>query len=353
MKPLLRNDGTLVNDRSNILNSSVVRVLICIFAPVIVFGILLMTEGRSVTETYVTIINSIFGTSYGFGEVIVRTEYLILTSLAAILPNRVGLANAGGEGQMAVGGLFTAVAGSTFLRLIVRPVGLPLMLIRGMAAGMVWASMAIFCKMKLGMNETLTTILMNYISTYFISMLLFGVLRDPLGWNYPQTVEVASQLRLKLLFGTRMNDGIIIAVVVALLVWYVLKKTRVGFLIRTIGGNQLAARYSGISVKRVQTFTFLAAGALAGLAGAILIIGVEGRMRVDAGATMGFMGFLAAGIVKNDPILAIFSAFLIAALNVAGNAMEINTNLPAASIQILIMLVLLTIMTVGGKRKYE
>lgn len=337
----------------SILDIPAVRVFVCFAAPVLIFGVLLLTEHRSVIETYRTIINSIFGTSYGFGEVIVRTAYLVLTSLAAILPSRVGLANAGGEGQMAIGGLFTAFAGSTFLHLLIRPIGIPLMLLCGMLAGMVWAGAAIFCKMKLGMNETLTTILMNYISTYFISMLLFGVLRDPHGWNYPQTVEVASQLRLKLFFGTRMNAGILLAVAVALIVWYVLNKTRVGFTMRTIGGNQLAARYAGINVKRVQTLTFLAAGALAGLAGAILIIGVEGRMRVDAGATMGFMGFLAAGIVKNDPILAVFSAFLIAALNVAGNAMEINTNLPAASIQILIMLVLLTIMTVGGKKKDE
>lgn len=339
--------------RRRILDIPAIRVLVCVVAPVIVFGVLLLTERRSVLETYRIILISIFGSSYGFGEVIVRTAYLILTSLAAILPSRVGLANAGGEGQMAIGGLFTAFAGSTFLHLLIRPVGIPLILLCGMLAGMIWAGGAIFCKMKLGMNETLTTILMNYISTYFISMLLFGVLRDPHGWNYPQTVEVASQLRLKMYFSTRLNAGILVALAVALIVWYVLNKTRVGFTMRTIGGNQLAARYAGINVKRVQTLTFLAAGALAGLAGAILIIGVEGRMRVDAGATMGFMGFLAAGIVKNDPILAIFSAFLIAALNVAGNAMEINTNLPAATIQILIMLVLLTIMTVGGKKKYE
>lgn len=348
-----RHDSTPINGSRQMLYIPVVRVLICIFVPLVVFGALLMSEGRSITETYATILNSIFGTSYGFGEVIVRTAYLILTSLAAILPSRVGLANAGGEGQMAIGGLFTAIAGSTFLRLIIGPVGIPLMLFCGMLAGLVWAGAAIFCKMKLSMNETLTTILMNYISTYFISMLLFGVLRDPHGWNYPQTLEVASQLRLQMYFGTRMNSGIFIAIAMALAVWYVLHKTRIGFTMQTIGGNQLAARYSGINVKKVQTLTFLTAGALAGLAGAILIIGVEGRMRVDAGATMGFMGFLAAGIVKNNPILAIFSAFLIAALNVAGNAMEIKTGLPAASIQILIMLVLLTIMTVGGKNQHE
>lgn len=350
MKPTVQREGGSLN---RLIYHPATRALVCVLVPVAVFGFLLLTEGKNVAETYGVIIHSVFGTRYGFGEVLVRTTYLILTSMAAILPYRVGMANAGGEGQMAIGALLTAVAGSTILRRLVGPVGIPLMLICGMAGGAIWAGIAILCRMKLGMNETLTTILMNYISTYFISMLLFGILRDPKGWNYPQTVEIAAQLRFKTYFGTRISAGILISLFVALGVWYILHKTRIGFFVRTIGGNPRAALYSGINVNRIQTLVFLAAGALAGLAGAILIMGVEGRMRVDAGATMGFMGFLAAGIVKNNPLLAVFSAFLIAALSVAGNAMEINTGLPAASIQILIMLVLLTIMAMGGRRKHE
>lgn len=121
--------------------------------------------------------------------------------------------------------------------------------------------------------------------------------------------------------------------------------------VRTIGGNQMAARYAGIQVRKIQTWVFLFAGALAGLAGAVMVVGVEGRMRISAGETMGFMGFLAAGMAGNNPLLLILSALLIGGLTVAGNGMEINTGLPAATMQILIMLVLLTIMTVGGKRK--
>jgi len=348
--PKQRNFASLME---KLLNNSAARLLICIIVPVGVFGLLLASEGKPVLSTYVAILNSVFGSAYGFGEVIVRTTYLILTSMTAILPNRVGIANAGGEGQMAIGALFTAVAGTTFARLLIAPLGMPVLILCGMAAGAVWAGVAIFCKMKMRMNETLTTILMNYISTCFISMLLFGPLRDPKGWNYPQTMEISTQLRFKSFFGTRINAGILIALAVAFAVWYVLSKTKAGFTIRVIGGNGQAARYAGLNVSKVQTCVFLIAGALAGLAGAILIMGVEGRMRVDAGATMGFMGFLAAGIVNNNPLLAIPSAFLIAALNVGGNAMEISTNLPAASIHILIMLVLLTIMALGRRKRYE
>lgn len=332
-------------------DSLAVRILICVLFPLIAFAGLLLSQGKSPLVAYQTIITSIFGSAYGFGEVIVRASYLILTGLAASIPARVGLANAGGEGQMAIAALGTAVAGSTVLANLPGVIGIPLMLLVGMICGALYAGVGVFLKQKLAMNEILTTILMNYVATYLISAMLFGSLRDPNGWNYPQTVEIAPQLRFHTFFGTRMNAGIFVAIAMAGLTWYIIYHTRVGFAVRTIGGNQMAARYAGIQVRKIQTWVFLFAGALAGLAGAVMVVGVEGRMRISAGETMGFMGFLAAGMAGNNPLLLILSALLIGGLTVAGNGMEINTGLPAATMQILIMLVLLTIMTVGGKRK--
>lgn len=338
---------------SRMWDSLPVRTAVCVAAPLLIFAILLLTQGKSPFVAYRTIYTSIFGSVYGFGEMVVRATYLILTGLAAMIPARVGLANAGGEGQMAVAALGTAVAGSTILAQTPWYLGIPLMLLTGMICGAAYAGIGVLCRLKLGMNEILTTILMNYVATYFISSLLFGVLRDPKGWNYPQTVEVASQLRFRTYLGTRMNAGIWVAICAAALFWYLLNHTQKGFAIRTIGGNQTAAAYAGIRVKTYQTWMFLLAGALAGLAGAIMVVGVEGRMRISAGETMGFMGFLAAGMAGNHPLLLILSALLIGGLTVAGNGMEINTGLPAATMQILIMLVLLTIMAVGGKKKHD
>ena len=332
-------------------DSLAVRILICVLFPLIAFAVLLLSQGKSPLVAYQTIITSIFGSAYGFGEVIVRAAYLILTGLAASIPARVGLANAGGEGQMAIAALGTAVAGSTVLANLPGVIGIPLMLLVGMICGALYAGVDVFLKQKLAMNEILTTILMNYVATYLISAMLFGSLRDPNGWNYPQTVEIAPQLRFHTFFGTRMNAGIFVAIAMAGLTWYIIYHTKVGFAVRTIGGNQMAARYAGIQVRKIQTWVFLFAGALAGLAGAVMVVGVEGRMRISAGETMGFMGFLAAGMAGNNPLLLILSALLIGGLTVAGNGMEINTGLPAATMQILIMLVLLTIMTVGGKKK--
>ena len=328
------------------------RLLVCMFAPLILFSVLLISQHVSLAMAYRSILTAVFGSTYSMGEVVIRATYLILTAMAALLPARVGLANAGGEGQMAISATAVAVAGSTFLANAPAVIGIPLSFLVGFLAGALWAGIAVLCKQMLNMSEILCTILLNYIATYIIAALLYGVLRDPHGWNYPQTVEIASQLRMPRYFGTRVNAGIFIAIAVALLAWAVLYKTRVGFVIRTIGGNPVAAKFSGVRVRLVQGLVFAVSGGIAGIAGTILILGVEGRMRVDAGQNMGMMGFLTAGMVGNHPVLAIFSAFLIGALDVAGNGMEIATGLPAASMQILIMLVLLTIMAVGGKKKH-
>ena len=109
-----------------------IRILLSVVLPVTAFGILLITEGKDPIATYGVILNAVFGSRYGFGEVIVKATFLILTSLTAILPYRVGMANAGGEGQMAIGALTAAVAGTTFLRQVPAPIGIPLMLLSGM-----------------------------------------------------------------------------------------------------------------------------------------------------------------------------------------------------------------------------
>lgn len=333
----------------NAQNSFLFRAVLCIIIPMFLFGILLTSKGNNAFSVYATMFTAIFGSAYGIGEVIVRAAPLIMTSITSILPARVGLANAGGEGQLACGALATAFLGSSVLASFPGYIGIPILLAGGTLFGVLWAGIAILLKMKLRMNETLMTILMNYVMTYIVAAMIYGPLKDPNGFGYPQTAEVAEQFRLKMLFGTRANIGIAIAVVISFCTWFIIYYTKIGFKIRAIGGNVTAAKYAGIRTEKYQIFSFLIAGAIAGLAGALLIIGVEGRMKAGTGASLGFMGFLAAGIVKNNPLLAILASCLIAMIQVMGNSMEINTGLPSASIQILLTSVLLCMMVVGSK----
>ena len=334
----------------HILDFPIVRVLLCALIPMVVFGILLAWKGNNPINVYYTMLLSIFGSAYGVGEVVVRATPLIMTSLTSILPSRVGLANAGGEGQLACGALAAAFVGSTLITTMPRQLGIITILIVGALFGMLWAGVAIFLKMKLNMNETLMTILMNYVMQYIVAAMIYGPLRDPNGYGYPQTATVPDTYRLNMLLGTRANLGFLIAVVLPFVAWFLIYRTRIGFNIRTIGGNQIAAKNAGLKVKNYQTIMFLIAGFIAGLAGALLIVGVEGRVKTGTGVSLGFMGFLAAGIVKNNVLLAILAAFLIAIIQVMGNSMEINTGLPSASIQILLTAILLTIMILGSRR---
>ena len=272
-------------------DSLAVRILICVLFPLIAFAGLLLSQGKSPLVAYQTIITSIFGSAYGFGEVIVRASYLILTGLAASIPARVGLANAGGEGQMAIAALGTAVAGSTVLANLPGVIGIPLMLLVGMICGALYAGVGVFLKQKLAMNEILTTILMNYVATYLISAMLFGSLRDPNGWNYPADGRNCAPAAFSHLFWNKNERRYLCRDCHGRLdlVYHLSYKSGVcGAYDRRKPDGCTLRRHT--SEKKLQTWVFLFAGALAGLAGAVMVVGVEGRMRISAGETMGFMG---------------------------------------------------------------
>lgn len=332
-------------------DSRAFRYLISVLIPVVLFSVFLFSQGKSIPAAFAAMGKAVFGNTYSFGEVIVRTCPLLLAGLAALLPARVGVSNAGGEGQLICGAMGAALLGTTVLKGVPGFIGLPALLLGGAVFGALWAMIAILCKMRLHMNETLTTLLMNFIMADFVGYLVFGPMKDQSGMNWPQSAEIAPQLRFGTFPGTRVNIGIIIALLATAAVWFVLNKTALGFKMRTIGGNANAARFAGLRVDKIQFLTFLAAGALAGLAGAIEIAGIEGRLRLATGTNLGFMGFLAAGMVWNKPLPTVLASLLLAAISVSGNSMEISTGLPASAAQILLTLVLLTIFAMGRRKQ--
>ena len=170
-----------------ILRFPIARVFLCALIPMIIFGILLAWKGNNPINVYYTMLLSIFGSTYGIGEVIVRATPLIMTSIASILPSRVGL--------LACGALAAAFVGSTLITTLPRYLGIVSILFIGALFGMLWAAAALILKMKLNMNETLTTILMNYVMQYFIASMIYGPLRDPHGYGYPQPfrIHIASE----------------------------------------------------------------------------------------------------------------------------------------------------------------
>jgi ABC-type uncharacterized transport system permease subunit len=323
-----------------------------IVGPLLAFALFLLISGANPYELYGLMVNSVFGDWYGIGEVVIKSTPFILTALAASLPAKAGMINVGGEGQLAIGALVATWSAVYVLSDIPGPIGLPLMALFGALGGALWASIAGLLKVKGNMNETITTLLMNYIAFFTIGFFCQGILKDPASFNWPFSPPVAEQLRLPTFtMSSRAHMGIFIAIAVALLVWFVIYHTRLGFKIRTVGGNAEAARQAGINVKAIQLGVLIAAGAIAGLAGMIEISGIEERLRPTTGVNYGYLGFLASWMAWNHPLRLVVTAFIIGTISVAGNSMEMNSGLPASSVQILMALVLFALLIMGRRKK--
>jgi simple sugar transport system permease protein len=325
--------------------------VLVVAAPLVIFACFLLIVGANPIELYKTMIHSVFGDFYGFGELLIKATPFILTALATALPAKAGLINVGGEGQLAIGALFATWAGVFYLHGLPGIIGIPLMMVAGALGGAVWASIAAFLKVKGNMNETITTLLLNYIALFTVGLFVHGPLKDPASFNWPFSPELASQLRLPTLSGSRVHIGIIIAVIIAVIVWYAVVKTRLGFGIRVVGGNALAAMRAGYHVGRTQFWTLVASGAISGIAGMIVITGIEGRLRPETGATYGYLGFLAAWMAWNHPLWLVGTAMIIGAISITGSSLEMTSGLPSSSVNILMALVLFAILAKGRRSK--
>jgi ABC-type uncharacterized transport system permease subunit len=329
-----------------------VRGWITVVAPLTLFALFLLMFGVNPLQLYASMVQSTFGDPYGFGEVVIKATPFILTALATALPAKAGMINVGGEGQLAFGALATTFAAVFLLPNAPSWIGLPALIICGAFGGALWAGIVGFLKTVGKLNETITSLLMNYIAYFIVGYFVHGILKDPKSFNWPFSPEIGEQLRLiTFTLSSRAHVGIIIAIVLVIVVWYILDRTRVGYRIRVIGGNPLAAKRAGFKVSRQQLWILIAAGALAGIGGMIEITGIEGRLRPSTGMNYGYLGFLASWMAWNHPLALIGTAFIIAMISVAGNSMEMTSGLPASSVQILLALVLFSILAVGRRKK--
>lgn len=320
-------------------------------SPFVIYGIFLLFYNVNPLQLYGSMIRSTFGDLYGFGEVLLKATPYILTGLAAALPAKAGLTNVGGEGQLAVGALFATGFAVFFLGSFPAWLGIPAMLLAGALGGAAWGAVIAALKVKGRLNETITSVLLNYVAAFTVSFFVHGILKDPESFNWPYSPEIAWTLRLPIINGTRLHIGFFIAVVLAIIVWYVLDKTRLGFRIRVIGSNRYAGERAGMNIHKTYFWVLIAAGAIAGIAGMIEIAGIEGRLRPTTGVNYGYLGFLAAMMAWNHPIKLIGSAFLLGMISVAGNTLEISSGLPSSSVTILMALVLFFILGSGRRAK--
>ncbi len=325
------------------LSSQVSDALLPVFATLaalLVGAFMLLALGANPFVAYGALLEGAFGSVNSIADTLVRATPLLFVGLGICIAFRGGVTNIGGEGQFVAGALCATLVGLSFpdgpALLIV-----PLALLTGALGGAVWGGIPGLLKAHFNVNEILSTIMMNQIAVQGMNFLLIGPLIDPIqlqrASRIPQTARLSAAFDLPRLVPTRLHVGTFIAVVMAVLVYLLIWRTILGYRIRAVGLNRAAARYAGINVPQHIALALALSGALAGLAGAIQVFGVNFRMFTDGSATgftgsAGFHGIVAALFGQLHPLGTIPAAFFFGGLLVGANRMQRAVQVPAALI---------------------
>jgi general nucleoside transport system permease protein len=314
-------------------------------ASVVFCAFLVMLSGASPFSVLWLIVRGAAGSQFAFLETLTRATPLIFTGLAAAVAFRAKLWNIGAEAQLYMGAVMTAVLGTGLLPLP-QPILIPVLMAAAMIGGALMLSVPAFLKTRFGVDEVVTTLLLNFVAVLFVSMLLEGILKDPMGLGWPQSKKVIAEAQLPKLFqGKRLHFGFIIAVLAAISVWLIDAKSALGYEMRAVGHNAKAAAFAGIPVNRVIAKTAILSGGLAGLAGMSEVTGLKGNLTLDLSPGFGYTGIVVAMLAVLHPLGVIAAAIFVAAVFVGADAMSRTAGVPSYIAQVMVAVSLLSMVT--------
>ncbi|MCL7998902.1 ABC transporter permease [Brucella sp. 21LCYQ03] len=317
--------------------------IIAVFAAFVLAGLLIAAAGAPVFESFKQIAIGAFGTKLSVTETLTRATPLMLTGLAAAVAFRSKLWNIGAEGQFYMGALAVVAFGTKLA--LPAPLLIPLLLIVGAIAGMIFLLIPLGLRLRFGVDEVVTTLLLNFVAVLFVSMMIEGPMKDPLAFGWPQSEPIPDAAVLpKIMSGMRLHIGIVIAIVLALIIAYVQKRTVFGLETKAAGLNPKAARFAGVPLGKTLVKVACISGGLAGLAGAIQVMGVKGYVTTDLSPGFGYSGIIVAMLANLNPIGAIFSALFAAAMFVGADGMSRAIGIPSFIADVTVALSLLTML---------
>ncbi len=268
--------------------------------------------------------------TYGLAELCVKAAPILLCALGLSVAYRANVWNIGAEGQLLMGGLMASAVAVQFTD-SENPGLLPLVLGAGILAGMGWAAVAALLKTRFNTNEILTTIMLNYIAFNLLQYAVHGPLKDPGGFNFPESAMFADVARMPVLIeDTRVHLGVILALIAAAGVWLLMAKSFLGFQVRVLGQDARAARMAGFKEKRLTWLVLLLSGGLAGLAGAGEVAGPIGQLVPSISPGYGYAAIIVAFLGRLHPVGVVLASFLMALLFMGGEMVQIELNLPLA-----------------------
>jgi simple sugar transport system permease protein len=318
----------------------------------VIFSALLLLRGANPLEALGDMWVSTFLRGRSLAEILNVLAPITLAALAVLVPARAGLTNVGGEGQLMLGAI---AAGGTALALdqqLPGPLVLVLALVAGGVAGAAWAGVAAILRLRFQVDEAVSTLLLNFIALDLLLFLIYQPWRESAA-GQPTTRELADAAKMPVITGTVINVGIIVALAATVVVILVLGRTRWGFRLSVVGGNAEAARRAGMNVAGLVISALIVGGLLAGLAGAIQFTGIEYKLRAGFGLQIGYLGVLASWLARHRPLPVLLASFVLAALAIAGDSLQLDAQLPAASVNILTALILAAVLgwtTVKARR---
>lgn len=321
--------------------SLIIRTSAILFS-FILLGIFINTLGKNPIEVYIGMVKGSVGTAYRLQETIMLAIPLILSALGISMAFKMKFWNIGGEGQIIMGAFF-----GSFLALKVAPLDgplmIPCMLLAGFIGGGLWALIPTIFKVRFETNETLFTLMLNYIALKWIVFLQYGPWKDVNAQGFPKIPNFIESALLPDVFG--VHAGWIIAIIMVVVIHVLLNHTKTGFEISVIGDSVNTARYAGMEVDKVILKTLFISGGLCGLAGVIQTSGVNDTLSVDVAGGVGYTAIIIAWLSGVNALVIPFVAFLFAMMQQGADFIQTGFQIPKSAAEILQALILFSVLS--------
>jgi len=307
------------------------------------FAIFLALSGVGPFGVFESIYRAAFGSAFAWQNTLQLASPLLLTALCTALPARLGLIVIGGEGALIVGGIASVAAA---LSLPSAPWGavIPAMMLAGMAAGAAWVGLAGALRAYRGVNETISSLLLNYIAIALMNHLVTGPMRDPEMVNRPSSWHIGEANMIGAIPGMDVHWGLVVGLIACVGAFVLMHSTTFGFASRMVGGNVRAARIAGLHVPLLTVAACMIGGAAAGLAGTIEVAAVHGRVSSSLVVGYGYTGILVAFIARQNPLLIIPAAILLGGINASSGLVQRTHDLPDATVLVMQGIIFLMIL---------
>jgi simple sugar transport system permease protein len=323
----------------------------------LVSALLVLWAGAPVGQTYALLLQGAYGSVFAFSETLTRAIPLMLTGLAATVAFKAKLFNIGAEGQLYAGALAAIAVGGLHGGAAWNLPPALLFVLMMLAAAVAGASLLLgpaLMKIRLGVDEVVTTLLLNFIMLLLVSLMLDGPMKDPTAMGWPQSVALLSDLELsKLIPQTRAHTGLLWALTLAVALWALMKYTVLGFDIRALGANPRAAAFAGVPITRTVVMVALLSGGLAGLAGAIEVAGRTSYLTLDMSPGYGYSGIVIAMLAALHPLAVVLASLFVAGMLVGADSMSRAVGVPTFIADVIVAASLISVLVATLLTQYR